>query len=112
MYLRRSQNPEKGRSHNMLECVTIKPGTPCNFMRKTGCGFDGGACRPIIEACEGCGYTTEYENGTYCQLYADPAMKWSLGRCNFATHIKADFQPSAQRLNPLKASKRSMRQQR
>ena len=36
--------------------------------------------------------------------------KWVFGRCNFATHVKGDVQPSAQRLNPLKASKRSQRQ--
>lgn len=94
----------------MIECVTIKPGIQCSFMRKTGCSFNGGACREVAEQCEGCGYVTEYENGKYCQLYADPAMKWIFGRCNFATHVKTEIQASAQRLNPLKASKRSQRQ--
>ena len=31
-------------------------------------------------------------------------------RLGFSTHVKGDVQPSAQRLNPLKASKRSQRQ--
>ena len=79
-------------------------------MRKTGCSFNGGACHQIIEACEGCGYIMEQGDGKYCQLYADPTMKWAMGRCNFATHVKTEVQASAQRLNPLKASKRSQRQ--
>jgi len=93
-----------------MECITIKPGTNCVFMKKTGCSFNGGACHPIVEACDGCGYVMENAQGKYCQLYADPATKWVFGRCNFATHVKGDVQPSAQRLNPLKASKRSQRQ--
>jgi hypothetical protein len=93
-----------------MECVTIKPGVNCVFMNKTGCSFNGGACHPIVESCEGCGYVMENGQGKYCQLYADPASKWVFGRCNFATHVKGDVQPSAQRLNPLKASKRSQRQ--
>lgn len=93
-----------------MECVTIKPGTQCTFMKKTGCSFVSGACRPVVDACEGCGYVTDYDNGRYCQIYADPATKWAFGRCNFATHAKTEVQPSAQRLNPLKASKRSQRQ--
>jgi hypothetical protein len=52
----------------------------------------------------------ENAQGKYCQLYADPAAKWVFGRCNFATHVQGEVQPSAQRLNPLKASKRSQRQ--
>jgi hypothetical protein len=52
----------------------------------------------------------EHNGGNYCQIYADPAMKWAFGRCNFSTHAKSDIQPSAQRINPLKASKRSQRQ--
>ena len=93
-----------------MECVTIKPGMNCVFMKKTGCSFNGGACSPIIEACEGCGYVMEHDNGKYCQIYSDPATKWVFGRCNFATHAKSEIQASAQRINPLKASKRSQRQ--
>jgi hypothetical protein len=52
----------------------------------------------------------EHDNGKYCQIYADPGTKWVLGRCNFATHAKSEIQASAQRLNPLKASKRGQRQ--
>jgi hypothetical protein len=93
-----------------MECVTIKPGMNCVFMKKTGCSFNGGTCSPIVEGCEGCGYVMEHDHGKYCQVYADPATKWVLGRCNFATHVKGEVQPSAQRVNPLKASKRSQRQ--
>jgi hypothetical protein len=50
-----------------MECVTIKPGTHCLFMKKTGC-FNGGACHPIVEDCEGCGYVMENAQGRYCQL--------------------------------------------
>lgn len=94
----------------IIECVTIKPGVACTFMKKTGCSYTGGACNAITEACEGCGYVVEHSTGQYCQIYAEPAMKWAFGRCNFATHVKGEVQPSAQRLNPLKASKRSQRQ--
>ena len=87
-----------------MECITIKPGMNCVFMKKTGCSFNGGACHPIVENCVGCGYVMENAQGNYCQLYADPATKWVFGRCNFATHVKGEVQPSAQRLNPLDVS--------
>ena len=37
----------------------------------------------------------------------DPATKWKYGNCNLATHIKNDKKETAQKVNPLKASKRA-----
>ena len=43
-----------------------------------------------------------------CSSYPNPARKWATGRCNFATHMKAEAAGST-KVNPLKASKRAAR---
>jgi hypothetical protein len=121
-----------------MQCDTVKSGVECNFMSKNGCGFLGGACRPIDPKCEGCDRTLSiYETaedakaryeaelaaqakpeaaaGTgdgaeaapeaqpaaapdpkprakakYCAVFPDPTVKWRLGNCNMATHIKVE----------------------
>ena len=89
-----------------MNCATIKEGTSCAFMSATGCSFNGGHCEPVVEQCEGCAQIKEYSEGRYCVTYANPAAKWALGRCNFATHVKDDTKVE-KKINPLKASKRA-----
>ncbi len=87
-------------------CQTVKPGIECFFMTKQGCNYNGGTCYPIIENCNGCNRTVEYPSGIYCASYPHPEQKWSLGTCNFATHIKEETSKEEKRVNALKASKR------
>lgn len=88
-------------------CQTIKNGLECVFMTKKGCGFNGGSCHEIIDKCEGCAKVMEVETGKYCRVYPDPTAKWRIGRCPTATHVKVEFKEPAQKINPLKASKRA-----
>ena len=88
-------------------CATIKDGTECTFMVQTGCLYSGGRCLTVHEKCEGCANVREFPAGAFCAVFAKPAAKWTLGRCNFATHLKADVKKDEKKLNPLKASKRS-----
>jgi hypothetical protein len=88
-------------------CQTIKAGSACAFMNKKGCGFNGGSCHTIIDKCEGCGKILDYPTGKYCKVYPEPSGKWLLGKCPTATHIKKEIEESTQKINPLKASKRS-----
>jgi hypothetical protein len=91
-----------------MNCETIKPGVNCVFMSKTGCRFNGGKCYPVVESCEGCGRTLEFNGSKYCASYPDPGLKWKAGRCNFATHVKDEAKAKAF-LNPIKASKRGVK---
>ena len=89
-------------------CQAVKLGVDCTFMKKSGCSFNGGKCYPIVDECEGCDRIEEYALGRYCRSCGDPKSKWSNGKCNFATHIKKDDALKKAKINPLKASKRSM----
>lgn len=88
-------------------CQTIKAGQDCAFMSKKGCGFNGGSCHIVIENCEGCAKIVEQPTGQYCRVYPDPASKWATGNCPTASHIKKEIKETNQKINPLKASKRS-----
>lgn len=88
-----------------MNCTTIKEGTDCGFMTKSGCSFNEGHCNPVSEQCDGCNQIKEFPNGRYCLTYGNPEAKWTLGRCNFATHIKMEKKVE-KKVNPLKASKR------
>lgn len=88
-------------------CQTTKAGTECVFMGKKGCGFNGGTCHPIVEKCEGCNKVMVLATGQYCKVYPDPTGKWSTGRCPQASHVKKEVTETAQKINPLKASKRA-----
>jgi len=88
-------------------CQSVKSGMECSFMSKKGCGFFGGSCRQIIDKCTDCGKILEYESAKYCIIYPDPASKWLNGRCPMATHVKIEIKENSQKINPLKASKRS-----
>jgi hypothetical protein len=87
-------------------CQTIKQGKECAFMGKNGCGYNGGACHPIVESCQGCGKTLSLPTGMYCNSFPDPGGKWRSGTCNLATHVKREAEKVV-KINPLKASKRS-----
>jgi len=88
-------------------CQTVKAELDCAFMNKKGCGFFGGSCNAIIEKCEDCNKVINYESSKYCVVYPDPASKWLNGKCPTATHIKLELNETTQKINPLKASKRS-----
>ncbi len=87
-------------------CKTVKAGFECAFMTKNGCGFVNGKCQTISEQCEGCGKVFEFESEKYCKVYPEPSAKWMTGRCPTATHVKLEIK-EAQKINPLKASKRA-----
>jgi hypothetical protein len=90
-------------------CQTIKAGTECIFMKKSGCTYNGGQCHPIVEACQGCDRIVQFPTGSYCNSYCEPRLKWMNGSCNLATHVKKaqNNAGAVKKLNPLKASKRN-----
>lgn len=90
-----------------MHCASVKPGVDCAFMNKKGCSFNGGKCRPVVDACEGCDRTLTFEEARFCASFPDPGAKWRLGSCNLATHVKKEKKENGAKLNPLKASKRS-----
>ncbi len=69
--------------------------------------YSDGSFQPIIEKCDGCDRVVEKNSSQYCKTYADPAAKWRLGICNFATHAKPEIEVVTVRVNPLKAAKRA-----
>ncbi len=69
--------------------------------------YSAGPFQPISEKCEGCDRVVVEEATSYCKTYAQPAAKWRLGLCNFATHAKPEINIVKVRINPLKASKRA-----
>jgi hypothetical protein len=90
-----------------MVCQTIKTGSECAFMTKKGCGFNGGSCHVIIDKCEGCNKIIDCTTGQYCKAYPEPEGKWRSGNCPTASHIKKEIKEATQKINPLKASKRS-----
>ncbi len=90
-----------------MVCETLKLGIECLFMKKTGCSYNGGKCYTIVENCEGCTRVLELETGKYCASFPYPAQKWQKGSCPMSTHVKKASKVEAQKINPLKASKRS-----
>ena len=94
----------------MLACTTQKAGRSCVFMRRGGCSYNGGRCHPIVEDCQGCENIEVFDDKKFCKIFAEPGVKWSLGPCNMATHFnRPQKNNEAQRINPLKASKRRAR---
>ena len=71
-----------------------------------GVQLSGVILQPIVEQCNGCDRIRNFEEQEFCASYPTPAKKWTLGRCNFATHVKAETIIKA-KVNPLKASKRA-----
>ncbi|MBM9535741.1 PxxKW family cysteine-rich protein [Desulfobulbus alkaliphilus] len=71
--------------------------------------FGDGSFLPVIDQCEGCERIVETEGAKYCNTYLNPAAKWRIGLCNFATHAKPEVNLVKIRVNPLKAAKRASR---
>ncbi|MFZ7112073.1 MAG: PxxKW family cysteine-rich protein [Desulfatiglandales bacterium] len=90
----------------IMVCDTVKQGMECAFMGKQGCQYKGGSCHPIVEQCEGCQKVLDLPTGKFCMMFPDPVIKWRLGTCGMATHVKVTKDTKAQKINPLKASKR------
>lgn len=72
-----------------------------------GVSLNGVVLAPVVEQCAGCNRAQEFEGASYCSAYPNPARKWALGNCNFATHITNVVGGSGKKVNPLKASKRA-----
>jgi hypothetical protein len=81
-------------------------------MKKSGCGYNGGQCHPVVDDCQECGNMETLPNGNYCRVYAEPFLKWTQGPCSMSTNGngKEEKGTAAKKINPLKASKRSRRQ--
>jgi hypothetical protein len=90
-----------------MQCQTVKKGVECIFMKKSGCSYNGGKCYTVVENCEGCSRIIEVESGRYCASFPYPAQKWQNSNCTMATHVKKVQKAEEQKINPLKASKRS-----
>jgi len=88
-------------------CQTVKVGVECTFMTKNGCTYVGGSCHPVIESCISCNKIIDFPTGQYCKVYADPSSRWVVGNCALASHITREIKDTTQKLNPMKASKRS-----
>ena len=82
------------------------PTFPDASMTSEGMQYNGAIFHPIIDKCEGCARIREFEGQNFCSSYPMPAAKWSLGNCNFSTHVRAAKAAQA-KVNPLKASKRA-----
>ena len=79
-------------------------------MTAEGLSFKGTIMETVVEQCTGCERAIEVEGTNYCPSYAQPAVKWSKGVCNFATHVRAGVDKEGKvKVNPLKASKRAAR---
>lgn len=76
-------------------------------MTAEGLEMNGVFFKNIVEKCEGCGRVREVQGQSFCSSYANPASKWSLGVCNFATHAKVATTGDKVKVNPLKAAKRA-----
>jgi hypothetical protein len=74
---------------------------------QTAMNYADGRFQPIIDKCEGCGRVVDIEATKFCKSYVNPAAKWKLGFCNFATHAKPEISVVKIRVNPLKAAKRA-----
>ncbi|WP_320170051.1 PxxKW family cysteine-rich protein [Maridesulfovibrio sp.] len=79
-------------------------------MTAEGLSYKGVIMEPVVEKCDGCERTVEFDGQKYCHSYAQPAQKWAHSVCNFATHVRAGVDKEGKvKVNPLKASKRAAR---
>jgi len=76
-------------------------------MQEVAVKYSNGEFKPVVEQCEGCERIVEESGTKYCKTYLNPASKWKLGICNFATHQKPEILVAKVRVNPLKAAKRA-----
>ena len=75
-------------------------------MTAKGCSYKSGICREVVEQCNGCNRSVEFNSGWYCSACPEPELKWKVGRCNMASHVSDMHAQTQQKINPLKASKR------
>lgn len=88
-------------------CTTLRNGVECPFMTGNGCGYNGGVCHEVVDPCDGCARKQEFASGWFCTSCPEPETKWKNGNCNLATHVTTTVVTKAQKINPLKASKRA-----
>jgi hypothetical protein len=81
-----------------MQCATVKSGVECSFMAKSGCGFLGGACHAVIDKCEGCDRVKTFGDLRFCQAFPEPSVRWRLGNCSMATHIKKETASAASKV--------------
>lgn len=72
----------------------------------SGVQVNGMPIQPVVEQCDGCDRVRDFDSQSFCSSYPKPAAKWSIGSCNFATHVVREKGTQA-KVNPLKASKRA-----
>jgi len=77
------------------------------MQKQAAVNYSDGRFQSVIEKCEGCARVVEQEGNQYCKSYLNPAAKWKIGFCNFATHAKPEINIIKVRINPLKAAKRA-----
>jgi hypothetical protein len=92
----------------MYKCKTKREGQKCAFMEKNGCSFEKCGYETILEQCVGCDKVIKIGEESFCKSYLKPSEKWKSGNCNLASHIKK-LAKEMTKVNPLKASKRSMK---
>ncbi len=92
-----------------MNCTTVRTGKPCPFMSAEGCSYNGGICLEVVDNCNGCNRSIEFESGWYCSAFPEPATKWKNGDCNLASHTTDKTVKATGKINPLKASKRGAR---
>ena len=61
-------------------CKTVRAGQECPFMTASGCSYNGGVCHEIVEHCNGCNRTVEFNSGWYCSASPEPAKRWQVGK--------------------------------
>jgi len=91
-----------------MRCTSVKPGVECAFMTTkdvlTKAGFANRSWNNAVDA-------AARDSSFWLVLHRlpEPSTKWRNGICNLATHASASAaSPEAkQKINPLKASKRS-----
>lgn len=69
--------------------------------------YSNGEFKPVIDKCDGCERVIEESGTQFCRTFLNPAAKWKLGICNFATHERPEILVAKVRINPLKAAKRA-----
>jgi hypothetical protein len=52
----------------------------------------------VAEQCEGCDRIKIVEEKKLCSAFPVPAVKWRLGNCNLATHIKVETKGAAEKV--------------
>ncbi|MDR2461150.1 MAG: PxxKW family cysteine-rich protein [Deltaproteobacteria bacterium] len=66
-----------------------KTGSLC-LLPELGYGAAAIPQHTIAEKCIGCERVSVTNDKKYCQVFPNPEVKWRLGNCNMATHIKVE----------------------